>query len=415
MGLLFGMVLTLAFSLVSIPANAVSAYDNTVSLWTDDSVYLTSNSGAYELEIPLTNVLEPFEDYCLPVEYSEIIGVIQSYPSKRWTVLQTTLLGDSQRQVQITWGDTSPAEFYSTPYNTGLATTGTNGGNATLNMDNNGGVQCIFSSGGSGYLLAQHDTVNNFHPIRPVFWNGNVDYPSGYEGELIPEDWQPPVDTSTQGLGYTPSFEYTVTDDAIELIDVTNPQNITDYQIDLCLFQLPNNKYGDNFTEYIYDCDNPVDVVHEFGDGYADYNVIIRHYSSTTDKWFENSRVLHVDGTTFSGGVGSDASDDAIKKSLFDFDFPIYGLQEIFLAPINFIATLPDKVNNCSPWTLPLLGTSVTMNCLLPYYQQQMGGVLTIYQTIFTGLTVYFVGQKIMSRIKSTTNPKDDSIEVVHL
>jgi len=432
MGILFVTTIALALSTVLIPANAygASVYDDIIKITTDLEIETSDGSASRDFAtdwlVNATETLSNFCDdlggaYCTNLASLEAsVGAVDS----QWAVSKATSDGVDFEYLTIYWctysspdcfGDFNNTTYPGTPtfflrsssLKMNVATFTYNPANAMASSD---GLLYVTGQFGFGAQPVQDS------PYDPVFLfiNYPITYPSDYEGEIPPDSYTP-EDTSTIGLGYSPSFSYTVTDLDIEVQDTTNPLKLEQYKIDLCFFQLPNNRYGDNFAQYEYDCESPPPIEHTFSDGYASYKILLRHYSSENDKYYDNTRILDVDGSTFSGNVGGESVDNGILDALSGFEFPLFGLQEIFLIPINFIATLPSKVDACAPIELPLLDTNYEMDCLLPYYQLQFGGIVTIYQTIFTGLTTYFIAQKVLSRIKSTTNPKDDSIEVVQL
>jgi len=426
MGLLFAVAISFAVSTVLIPANvnATSVYDDVIRVVDDLEITDSSGGNAHDFKLDwASEMIDVLDQRCTALGGTDCsrLALLEAMatPTGQWAVARS---GDPTYQtylhVYFSSNETGTADFslsggiptfFLRSTSTQVSYTFYINPSATYKTANNLAFLGANDNGTTSAIPFQESDYDAYF----LFINYPITYPSGYEGTIPPTGVEPPE--TTHGIGYKPSFDYTVTDQDLEVLDVTNPDLISQFTIDLCLFQLPNNKYGDNFTEYEYDCDTPVPVDHTFSDGNADYNIILRHYSSTDNLWYENSRVLHVDGSTFSGGVGSDSTNSAINNALNSFAFPLFGLQEIFLMPINFIATLPSKVDACEPISLPLMDTTYEMDCLLPYYQLEFGTIVTIYQTVFTGLTTYFIAMNVLARIKSTTNPKDDSIEVVHL
>jgi hypothetical protein len=95
-----------------------------------------------------------------------------------------------------------------------------------------------------------------------------------------------------------------------------------------------------------------------------------------------------------------------------------FGLQTFVTAPIEFLGTLPSVAQNCTPitMTLPFLNEPISYPCLTQtVYQPHFQTILTIYQTIMTGVVAYWVGIKIFSTIKNINSPDNDRIEVAQL
>lgn len=132
-----------------------------------------------------------------------------------------------------------------------------------------------------------------------LFFYGNVTYPEGYEGEEIPAELPEEEEEDTIGTAYKPLWMYKVIDKRITLNDLTPNNILEEHKIELCLFQIPTNEWGDTFVEYQYDCLEKPDVKHKFEE-YGAYNILHRQYSPTENKWYEISETITIDGSSFS-------------------------------------------------------------------------------------------------------------------
>lgn len=93
-----------------------------------------------------------------------------------------------------------------------------------------------------------------------------------------------------------------------------------------------------------------------------------------------------------------------------------YGLSSALVAPLNFIKSLQDS--HCSSPVIPSFfegGSPIVLWCMDEYYENYFNSIRLIYQTVLTGITVYYISIKILGRVKKFQDPKDDSIEVIKL
>lgn len=92
-----------------------------------------------------------------------------------------------------------------------------------------------------------------------------------------------------------------------------------------------------------------------------------------------------------------------------------HGLLAIVTAPLSAINAL--TTSTCSPvtFTIPFINKNISLPCYYSIYQQNLGNVFIIYQTIATGVIAYFVIVGILRQVKEIKDPKKDQIEVVNL
>lgn len=91
------------------------------------------------------------------------------------------------------------------------------------------------------------------------------------------------------------------------------------------------------------------------------------------------------------------------------------GLTAIISAPIVAVQSLTSRT--CSPIVLPIpfVNRDITLPCYYQIYQNNLGSLFTLYQTVITGVISYYVIVGILNTVKDIKNPKKDQIEVLHL
>jgi len=261
------------------------------------------------------------------------------------------------------------------------------------------------------YPVSNEATDSSGNNYFGYFINGTVNYPTGYAGPTIRSTGvAPPIDPTS----VNPSWRYSVADKDITVHSLMTTKEVTDNHIVACLFQIPNNEYGDNYTEYEYDCTSRPTVEHTF-EAYGAYNIKNR-VQNADGQWFESSRLLTIDGTSFNGIIGGTPSSDSILGALNNLILDTHGLSSVVTAPLAFIAGLPNAVNECAPIALNIanFGT-ITLPCMTQIYQSRFGALFTIWQTVLIGLFTYHMGIRLFGKIKDMSSPKDDRIEVVNL
>lgn len=280
------------------------------------------------------------------------------------------------------------------------------GGDYTVTVETLGAKQwAIFSTSPTAYV-----SNGDWLWVKTYFINAPINYPAGYEGKQINKTGV--VKWAIDSL--TPAWSYAVENKSLTVNSLLTDQQIDQYQIDVCLFQIPNNIQGDNFNEYVYDCKSRPPIEHEFGE-LGNYNII--HRVKTVDgQWFDSARVLNIDGSTYNSTVGSAGSNKAILDSLGKISTNTHGLSNIITAPLGLLANLPNLANFCTPVTAPLgsLG-NITFPCMTPIYQEKLGNLFTIWQIVLVGVFSYRMGLALFQKIKNLSSPNDDRIEVVNL
>ena len=98
-----------------------------------------------------------------------------------------------------------------------------------------------------------------------------------------------------------------------------------------------------------------------------------------------------------------------------DFDSNDYGLTDVISMPLNVIKNITSS--KCTPLSIPIpfVDTNVTLPCMNTIYSQFFGDVLTIYQTITTGMIAYWVCINIFAMVKGFKDPDSDNVEVMEL
>lgn len=142
------------------------------------------------------------------------------------------------------------------------------------------------------------------------------------------------------------------------------------------------------------------------------------HAYSVSQRWmqFYWDGEKAISGSTIGCAVG-DLCNPNDRNTWGAAPINTYGLQALLTAPLTFLGTLPAKVASCTGISLPenpLMGTMV-LPCLKTFYTTNMPVVVTIWQTVLTGIVAYWIGIRIFATIKDINNPNHDRIEVVQL
>ena len=252
------------------------------------------------------------------------------------------------------------------------------------------------------------------------FYDLPLTYPSGYEGPLAQQ---------VNPVGNPVKFGYSVTDKKLIMNNLTTGLRGDEE----CRWYVNNNpaqeaQPGDINGDIIINRDCYASPEYNFKEyGYYEVSLSV-HYPhglnglSPRTSW-QAYKTLHIDGSTFSGtgDINGDYNPlDPLANSnannwFTSLNIPTYGLQDMVLAPLQFVADIQETT--CAPLVLPLPNSigNITMPCMTPIYQQNFGTILALYQTILTGLFAYYVSLKIFGNVKEIVNPRDDQIDTVRL
>lgn len=269
-----------------------------------------------------------------------------------------------------------------------------------------------------------------------IVYNYNLNLPPDYEG-IIPPEAAPGL---SEPYVVDPAYEWNVTADGILNISII-PESTEHFMTGWSLIKV--HKTDDNWANLeppFYDEGYPPAGwlgreplnIQLPEDGY--YTVIIGHdgyldsppWPERDEGYFVLPKMIQIrfkngvalSGTTLDcgGGICNDFRDSKSPyKYLNALGIPLFGLQEIILAPLAFLSNLQDST--CRPLSLPLprsMGT-ITMPCMTPIYRNNFNAILIIYQTILVALFAYYVSIRSFNTIKDVANPRNDQIETVNL
>lgn len=98
-----------------------------------------------------------------------------------------------------------------------------------------------------------------------------------------------------------------------------------------------------------------------------------------------------------------------------NFDDKDYGLSDVITMPLSIIKNITNT--SCSPLVLPIpfVNTNVSLPCMYSIYQTYFGDILSIYQTITTGMIAYWVCINMFAMVKGFKDPENDNVEVMEL
>lgn len=250
----------------------------------------------------------------------------------------------------------------------------------------------------------------------------DVIYPNDYPGEPIPSIYTPPR---------KPDFNYTVSSSGLLKVDYldnyeTKPNGAFEVQLmqtgdewDMPLTQVDERVIEPAYTMgYEYELSNS--GYYHIGISYDDQAELV----GVALQFYWNG-FSAINGTTIGGCYDDDGvcnpelqNTHPIVRLLNSLPVNDYGLQELVRAPIQFFASLPEQAENCTPITLnlPYANAPVTFPCLTTtVFQPHFPTLLTIWQTVITGIVAYGISIKIFATVKNVQTPDNDRIEVAKL
>jgi len=300
------------------------------------------------------------------------------------------------------------------------------------------GTLGCYEPGGSNTIIAMSEAYaspTQTQVTQPFFSTFNANYPSDYEGELIPA-------TAGVSIDLKPEYTWSVKKDELDngILNVAYMNNLpfsiggTTYlnvslmtsdwaAIDEDLGTVDTNpafaanmnfNIGPDAGYFMFRVDNESPQSSPPAPDDATYNVSQVYYQFYWDG------VSTITGNTVGCAIGTVCNPTKVAENqnntlLNSLNIESFGLADIVTAPLAFFASLPTEADNCDPLQFPLMGTELELPCMRPIYEENLGEIFTIWQTVLVGGFSYYMGLKMFHRIKQISNPKDDSIEVVHL
>lgn len=342
----------------------------------------------------------------------------------------------------VTWGGNTYGNFVNNPTFGKSLQLGSQGlpfaGGTSIYMrgNANGNTTCDngTSSGTSSVIAAPFTTHMSYYKIYPYLAYWNIDYPEGYEGSIVPE---------TAGNAETIKPIYQWMGDKDGLLNIQYLKNIEPFLSGSSAIVI--NKMTTNWEELGAEVHNqwyqPAGWLNEDiqlpEPGYymirIDHNQALQSppwqppFPYIEQVWiqirWDGENVIPVGNNIGDcGGICNDERNNTQANNkwwkLFNSLDAVntHGLQQFLLAPITFFQTLPSKVENCSPITLPWVnGNSIELECMKDRYWAWSPTVMTIYSTVVNALVAYAVATRIFGHIKDMSTPQKDGIEVAKL
>lgn len=268
--------------------------------------------------------------------------------------------------------------------------------------------------------------------VKALFINYPITYPEGYEGII-------PPDKLTEAQVLTPEYQYSLSKSG--KLSIKYLDNLPHFLTGISTIVI------ESMTENWLSIDSSIDTIPVTPGGWLDetyqlpaqgYYIIRIDHNQQLDKppWPSNEKYsieqvwiqLHYDGKTVINantanceGICNtqrpDVSDSNPTSPFFNAldNLNTFGLTQFFTAPINFLATLPAKADNCSPISFPLLGKTINIECLKPRYYDWSTTVMNIYTTVLIAGTGYLIAFNVFRHIKDVNTPDKDKIEVARL
>lgn len=263
---------------------------------------------------------------------------------------------------------------------------------------------------GNGHIIGYYEAFYIF-----ILASDNIVYPPGYDGAILPDTWNPEGSNSDLIGKWQPSFKISWNDKQVTLTDTTPVEKLEEFNIDSCSWQATDSNWDDLvLTGEITDCSIHTPWVIDVPT-YENYSFTLTYLDTDGIMYIASSVV------TIDGGSGNDSINDIFYSTLIGKVFEKhmatdYGLQKFILAPIEFVASLPSRTDNCQSISLPILNTTTPLKCVSPMLKQSfLSGVIPIYLTVLYAVTTYWVAVKSMGVIKDSTNPLHDKIDVLKL
>lgn len=440
----FALLLTVLYAPYS--AKAASDYDNTLSL-TDklivDYDYAAGNS-CDQLDITAT-----WASYIIAnPTFGESFR--QALDTGSWSVSQetsTTYPGGNKYQrkfVLVTWMEYTNNSYTAFPDTNGLSVYDGNPSAVDLH------VAYIYINGDSGCgdpIAGQHGKVNaerisnapsvsdEENNLKLLLSTYPAVYPPGYEGPEIPDTYTPPGDKEQ----LSPDYSWSVSKDG--KLKVKYLGNLPHFLTGISYLKVDKMNSDWDGVDHNIDILNITpggwldETVELDGAGYYMFDVSHNQQldsppweENAADKYYIKQRWVQImwDGKTAINGstvgctnsICNDFKDDSnptwrIMNALDGLN--TYGLQAFLLAPINFFQTLPAKVETCSPITFPLMGRTISLQCLKPMYYNWSPLVMNVYTVLFNATIAYWVAFNIFRHVKNINSPHKDQIEVAKL
>lgn len=419
------------FSQFSANVNAASPWDSTVN--PTESLLMRFSDGSGTVDIT-SNWLETLNTMCSSEIYDSFISAGDAFPDGRIAILQMTPSSPSNyRAVAVVWSENDPLP---TVENQGPPTWSdyvfwmsgpSNSVKYVLLGPNNteSAMACspaIQSS--SGFMIAG-DTGAEIY--QPYFSQFDVEYPPDYEGTNIPS-------SIADETGFVPQYSWTVdTEGVLRAPFLKNNATPLSGYGNYRLFEADSSwtpgtmldqKVERPFDTYSYEYDALP------GEGY--YSLVITYeegdWQVAPDGFDYVETVvfrIYWDGHSFIQGGNSEGCTDnicnnleqenPIIRALRSINIETHGLQAFLLAPINFLSSLPQYVDNCAPISIPIIGTTQTFQCLSPVYEAWSPAVNAIWHTVLIAITGYWLGVRLFKLVKDINTPQKDGIELGHL
>lgn len=287
---------------------------------------------------------------------------------------------------------------------------------------------------GAGEFVPLSDSIPSASVFdQIVFIAQTINYPDGYDGSEVPDSLPPPlVETRV-----TPEFSYNIGSSG--QLRVQYLKNISPFLTGTSYLKI------DKMTSDWESVDENLDIITVQPAGWLDesyqlpgpgyYQFDVSHNQQLDQPPWPAGSTPHVDqvwvqfywdgksvvtGSTTGCGateICNDMRKDVdLGQSWFNsLQINQHGLQSFIFAPFAFFSKLTSSACEPLPLPLPHLGV-IQLPCMTTaVYRPYFGFWLLLYQSILTGIVVYFVATNAFARVKSTVRPNDDDIEVAQL
>lgn len=280
-------------------------------LFAQSSVKATS---IYDNSYQTTDTIEVNRSTCSPIDITADWAIrirdASRYSGAPWTSLENALdhgrwgvtqFDDgSSKTVWVYWTEDDSLYLDWDDDSTYVFAKGTGVKRAILDTTNHSG-----STDCDNVNIIDHDTSGGPVPVSDAtrlftnlfVYTDHINYPPDYGG------------TDVRGnTVLEPDFtvHYSFIDKALKIKDTT----VYPSEPDECWFQLANNLYGDDFTEYYFDCELQPEIEHTFPE-YNTYGAIL--FARFGDQTFSHTFPINIDGRTYDSELGYSGSCDTLE------------------------------------------------------------------------------------------------------
>lgn len=410
----FVVSLTASLGVLSNSVNAASIYDDLVTVTSDFTVrnYDGSKSG------DMTNYVGKIQELCSETTYNLVLNNIANDYNRAVVVFDTSLIPDSGqgRYIQFFFETTDSHIEYPSLWNTNELLVQRNQNTMVelqlgFNYDNDN-ITCALTSNSSSNNIALARTFSGYPAWQPIFSTYPVTYPEGYDGQIIPETYDPPGELTV----VRPEYDWQVELRSITLNNIsTPPPGVEPYRVK---FDIVVGTFDpDDFVELYEVVLDPqgsqrIDLTRLAPVGITAYYINLdgtRKEDTDEFDYRETIVTFNVDGSTFSGTtVGAICNDEDVCEvvetpryedcSVYNTDIElwsggpnleVWSVETLSCEINNFWLRLMDFLNFL--FVPDMEAITNAMNTFMGVLEEKLGFVYTSFEYLIQWITSILV------------------------